>query len=153
MWYRSWGQVNPHSAAENRRIGSGDDAKDLGLALLAHRGANSSSGSLATSPSPSSYTQHPRNAFEPRSPLPQRMGSLRGGGSASAALPVHARFTDTSPRTAPKSLLPTIPEDAPHPDLAPPRSSARRDPALSAPLVTDPGQGCMIMYISGYSPA
>ena len=61
------------------------------------------------------------------------MDSLRGDGSASAALPVHARFTDTTPRTAPNLLLPTTPEDAPHLDLAPPLFRKARSRTLSNP--------------------
>ena len=47
--------------------------------------------------------------------------------------PLHSRFTDTSPQTAPKSLLPTIPEDAPQSDLAPRLFRKARSRTLSTP--------------------
>ena len=128
------GRDHPHSAAENRRIRQGNDAKDLDLALLGLPVARtlqtgrSQPRSRRRAATPSTRVTPPSLA-----PLAPRMGSLRGGGSASAALPVHARSTDTSPRTAPNSLLPTFPEDALDPDLAPPLFRKARSRTLSTP--------------------
>ena len=128
------GRDHPHSAAENRRIRQSNDAKDLGFALLGLPVARPLQTGRSQPRSPAEQL-HPAPAQRLRAspPLAPRMGSLRGGGSASAALPVHARSTDTSPRTAPNSLLPTFPEDALDPDLAPPLFRKARSRTLSTP--------------------
>ena len=128
------GRDHPHSAAENRRIGSGPRRERSGSrSPRSTRGANSSSGSLATSPPPSRYTQHPGNAFEPRSPLPLRMGHS----GAVARRPLHSRFTHASrihrPAQHPNRCFPPSPRTDRTLTLPPPLFRKARSRTLSTP--------------------